>query len=82
MNITIVTPGRSGSSLLQRTLTVFMNKEKNTQPAVNIYDLGEGNIVKNYSDAWILSRISKFLLEPVTIESILSIWLMSKDVIR
>ena len=54
MNILILTPDRVGSTLLQRVLTVYMNRithDKVVQPTVNLHELTNG-IENYYSDVF------------------------------
>lgn len=51
MNILLLSPIRSGSSLLQRLITVYMNSNRQvfSKPVIDLHDLEEGIIKKYYS---------------------------------
>jgi len=51
MNVLILTPDRTGSSLLLNLITIYMQFHKYDHPVLSYYDLGYG-LVKYYSDVF------------------------------
>lgn len=51
MNVLILTPDRVGSTLLQRLLTVYMQRKNFGKPVINLHELTNG-LVKYYNDSF------------------------------
>jgi hypothetical protein len=51
MNVLILTPDRVGSTLLQRLLTVYMQRKDFGKPVINLHELTNG-LVKYYNDSF------------------------------
>ena len=50
MNVLILTPDRVGSTLLQRTLTIYMLRREFGRPVINLHELTNGLIKYFHTD--------------------------------
>jgi hypothetical protein len=58
MNVLILTPDRVGSTLLQRLLTVYMQRKDFGKPVINLHELTNG-LVKYYNDSFQQDMLGK-----------------------
>lgn len=58
MNIVILTPGRAGSALLRDVITAHVANSNFDKPVINLYELAEGHMVKEYSSTFEQSILS------------------------
>jgi len=62
MNVLILTPDAVGSTLLQRTLTIYMTLQQFDRPVINLHELTNG-LAKYYSPEFNQEIVSKHTLE-------------------